>query len=484
MLLFITFYLLQSRLHFLPSSFTTSSHDLPALRSDSLSGCNIIPSSLSGFDISSPFSYNRRYIRTVQNDAHEKHASVQHIDADLLTKFVTIDNTASESKITLSNCSPIQLHVSSFDTRPVDGSELLVGVATTLKRLQEAVPHISQWASHTKLKLVISMEHDAAEARMVESELQNLYHLNIHIKITTGSWEDRYLGLVTLLNNERTPATRWIVLADDDTYFPSLQRLKTMLSAYDPNDPVYIGGLSESFLVFTRYKQVGMGGAGVFLSVTLVDELLSSWDQCLEIVKQQVRTPWKYGTDALIGRCITELTPTKLSIAPHLHQLDLLAHGRSQIADASGFYESGRDIVSLHHWRSWHRADVVGIHRVKTICGDACPLQRWQFRDNVILTNGFSVVQYPHLVPDLSKMEMTFFTEGAMADNPQGGNDKKGTWSEVGHSLTPTRPELIEGKDKKSYKLLDSKEYRDGVRQLYVNRGGQVDQVLDIIWLR
>ena len=115
----------------------------------------------------------------------------------------------------------------------------------------------------------------------------------------------------------------------------------------------------------------------------------------------------------------------------------------------AGFYEAGRRILSLHHWKSWHNVDIMAQGLVKFVCGDLCPLKRWRFRNRTVMTNGFSVVTYMgDTEPDLNKMEMTFVTEAGREER-----NRSSTWEELGHSLAPVRPELQEGKEKVSYRL-------------------------------
>jgi len=232
--------------------------------------------------------------------------------------------------------------------------------------------------------------------------------------------------------------------------------------------------LTESGMSLRTGQLTAVGGAGLILSITLAARLVELWPQCLALLRDPSNHSF-WGADVLVGRCITELTPAKLIIAPELHQLDLFG-------DPSGFYESGRRVVSLHHWKSWHHVDVVNLGRVKSVCGDTCLLKRWRFRDNAVLSNGYSAVQYPGKIPDLDKMELTFFTEAG-----RGEREKTNSWEELGHSLMPVRPALEEGKDKISYRLLDATEDQDMVRQIYVNRvegDEKEDRVFELFWLK
>lgn len=114
------------------------------------------------------------------------------------------------------------------------------------------------------------------------------------------------------------------------------------------------------------------------------------------------------------------------------------------------------------------------MHQVADVCGD-CFLQRWQFAEDTVLANGFSIAQYPkgHLKSDqensvdMSRMEETWDRE-----------------MNVVHSLGPARERLALEEEKVQYILVDSVPARGGVRQLYFHRGisGGIDTVLELFW--
>ena len=167
--------------------------------------------------------------------------------------------------------------------------------------------------------------------------------------------------------------------------------------------------------------------------------------------------------DVIIRDCIYAKTNTKLSLEPGLHQLDLEQ-------DVSGFYESGVLPLSIHHYKSWSRMQPEKMHLITEVCGE-CFLQRWQFTDNTILSNAYSVVQYHGGIDfDTELME--------------------GTWAHPNHefdfSIGPLRPAMTP-EEKVSWRFLDAEVTNDGaVKQLYVHRGkdGGEDKVLELLWTK
>jgi len=64
-------------------------------------------------------------------------------------------------------------------------------------------------------------------------------------------------------------------------------------------------------------------------------------------------------------------------------------------AHPEGLFESGRRMLTVHHWRTWFQVDVVRAAWVSGACGFECVFQRFVFpQQNMVLSNGFSLVEY------------------------------------------------------------------------------------------
>ena len=213
-----------------------------------------------------------------------------------------------------------------------------------------------------------------------------------------------------------------------------------------------------------RHLSLANRALGIFLSIPLVTALDPHTVEC----KNGLRSS---AGDITVMDCIYTHTSTKLTHIPDLHQTDM--HG-----DLSGFFESGRMHLSLHHWKegsvSGKGYPIDLMHLVSDICGE-CFLQRWQFGDDMVLSNGFSIATYPrghlrndhHLSMDMSKMEQTWNQD-----------------MNVIHSLGPIRERLALNIEKIQYILLDARNYEDGVSQLYWREGssGELDTILELFW--
>lgn len=321
---------------------------------------------------------------------------------------------------------------------------LLFGVATTYERLVSSKPQFAHWLSRSGSTLV-AVVIDAKEAGNKVDDLAIEYrNMGINLVIehpwnpSVGANEQHFTIVRDLLRHV-TPYTEWVAIIDDDTFFPSLYSLSQALNQYDPKLPAYLGGLSESFFAVEHHGVMAYGGAGVFLSVPLIAELDPAIDDCLN----EGDVPQG---DGLLRRCIYTRTKAKFTMVPGLQQIDLRG-------DLSGFYESGRLPLSLHHWKSWHDAAVDKMAKVSWFCG-GCFLQRWRVGDDTVFTNGYSIAVY----------------ENGTAEVPL--NEIEGTWDDIGNtewSLGPLRP-AVNTDAKKSYFLVDAEQVGNNLRQIYVHR--------------
>jgi len=118
----------------------------------------------------------------------------------------------------------------------------------------------------------------------------------------------------------------------------------------------------------------------------------------------------------------------------------------------------------MHHYKSWHHLKPDRMHAVASACGADCVLQRFQFKDNFIISNGWSVAQYPHGIDfDTAIVEGTFELPNAnhLAD--------------VLHlyAYGALRKSLSKTGRKKGWDLLDAREEGSGtVTQVYIKRRG------------
>ena len=387
-------------------------------------------------------------------------------------------NLAESQTLKIERClPPLELEVAHGAMVRVDASNMMFGLQTTIGRLKDTVQHLARWLPHTGARLyaVVIDSRDGKDVPADDNEMQALEKLMrdagieasvVHPLDPADSFAQRYFSIVKVLHDARNDKTQWMICIDDDTFYPSMNDLQNMLKAHDPRKPLYLGGLSEDWWAVNTYGLMAFGGAGIMLSAPMVNIIMDHYDECK-------RNPRTTAGDVTIMDCVYRFSPTKLTPITGLHQTDL--HG-----DLAGFYESGREMLSLHHWKGSSGASTLEMdkmHLVSDIC-DNCFLQRWQFPHGLVLSNGFSIASYP-------EAQLTLGGLSSVADNVDFGLMEE-TWSDgikVDHSLAPIRPKL-DKYQKVSYKLRDSVRVNGEdfgspgetvVRQIYVKEGGEAD---------
>jgi hypothetical protein len=350
-------------------------------------------------------------------------------------------------------CSPAVTIQAPLPVAPPNASHILFGVATTLGRLDESLPAFAHWAAGTDARIYALVDVEVgSEIKRVQQRAKDL---DVRLTIIQSDDErlDQYFSLLRVLLKHRDASTKWAVLIDDDTFFPSMRNLVDRLATYDASKPQYIGALTEDLAQLFSWGYIAYGGAGIFLSIPLLEQLDKVYDDCNSI---------KTTGDRRVAMCIYDHTTTKLTWDRDLYQLDLFG-------DASGFYESGRPLpLSVHHWKSWFQADMVGLGQVAAVCGDACLLHRWRLKDNWFLVNGFSMIKY-------SSTENVDLMEKTWEDSKYRGGD--------GHafSLGPFRQK---DEEKISFRLQNATRQGESVRQIYIHDlgDGKPPEVLEVVW--
>ncbi|POS83052.1 hypothetical protein EPUL_005504 [Erysiphe pulchra] len=462
---------------------------LQSTKNESINGCEENLDWLKSYQLSYPIKYVSRIISVVPS-FNSTRPSLTYADAPLFPEFSTVDLEKAKKLSTQKCLPPLRVEVTQHDSSNVEASNIIFGLQTTMARLKDTVKHLNRWLPNTDARLyAIVIENEGTRADNNEmAKLQQEFH-DLHMNVTLmhpvradDNFAQRYFSLVSIMYEARDAKTEWITCIDDDTFFPSLYDLKAMLATYDAKKPFYIGSLSEDWWAVKHYGFMAFGGAGIFLSLPIAEIIYKNRQSC----GHNLRTT---AGDITVMDCIYKFSTTKLTHIPALHQVDI--HG-----DVSGFYESGRDILSLHHWKegsAGYKLEMEKMHLVTSIC-DTCFLQRWQFSNDLLLTNGFSITVYPqgHLAHQENSIPVSL---GVRKINL---NAVESTWNDnldVLHSLAPTR-ERLSGDSKKTYRLLDSFLIHDDndkplVRQIYFLRGEEKengrregDSIISLIWRR
>ncbi|KAL2074034.1 hypothetical protein VTL71DRAFT_7812 [Oculimacula yallundae] len=419
-----------------------------------------------------------RTIRYVP-DAKER-KSITEIDQEL---FPT-----SFKNITISKAAPlpagkiIDLHIKQ-SPRPdqVDVSDMIFAASTTYSRFTDpSTSPIKEWTrwltdghgNSNGAGLILALFDTSSDdpksdidrsAENILKAAKTLQDIGINATVVASNKEldmaGRYVDLVQMMYNHPTrPNRKYLVLIDDDTFFPCIANFRKTLSAYNPNKPYYIGTFTEraDWLIKNR-APFAYGGGGIVLTAPSAKQIVEA--PCLA----KNNETGKYILDSdqgdrLLYNCLTVHSSLTLTYLPTLHQHD-------QFGDPSGIYESGQLLHSTHHYKSWHKASPANTHVVADACGEECVFQRFQFKDNYIISNGFSVAHYPAGIDfDPLQMEQTF---------DWGEHDPSEAGAEVVFSyyFGSLRKSLAKTGRKQSWEILGARKEGDGrVKQVYLKR--------------
>ena len=344
-LLCLSLFLLRLRSQYTPSPSLTQKQTPSQSSQSNQAGCSGNLTRLKDLEnVKFPIKYARRDIIVKSNSDLHRTALTQ-IDAPLLPDLQLVDLVNSPDQ-GLQQCSPpLILEVPRFPTQHANASHIIFGISTYMERMQDSLPHLQRSLANTSVQLIIlAIKHGEATPRKNEMAALESRMRSLGIEATVvgapknSLMQARYFSLVRLLYERRDSATQWIALLDDDTFLPSMHSLVNTLDSYDPSKEWYLGAMSEDWWSVMVYGMMSFGGGGTFLSLPLAAQIDAYHNTC-------VKETYANQGDIRLFECITSHTTTKLQPVPGLHQMDLGG-------DLSGFYESGRLPLSLHHWKT------------------------------------------------------------------------------------------------------------------------------------
>lgn len=419
------------------------------------------------YNLGNQIDYAKRFIRFHREDIPR--LSITKVDQKLFPKgleVIDIQNPPAKAQC----ISPLDVPVSNSGMpESVNASSFLFGISTTYARLTDPnIGPMKEWAhwltdgkGHSNGAGLILRLVDASDEEISDTQ-SLLISLGIDAKVQASDSQipmaKRYLSLLpALYGDDSCPNRKWLVMCDDDTFFPSMHRLVKRFATFDTSEPLYIGTLSEDVNNIQRHGSQAFGGAGVFFTIPLASQIAELFPQCSTPQKiEESNTGWGPQGDILLRKCIYENTEIRLTMLRDLHQLDIMG-------DPSGFYESGLAPLSLHHFKGgmWHQARPYAGVQIIHSCGEDCFLQRYQTKDNFIISNGYSIAHYPNGIDfNVNQMERTFKS----APDDFGWN--------LDFMLEPGRGSLNASGRKIAWELMEAFRDSDGVvTQIYIRKG-------------
>jgi hypothetical protein len=409
------------------------------------------------------FSYTRRTIRTKFYEGER--LDLTRVNETLFGPTYVLDKT-NLSSIKVNSLEELTLHVPLSPN--VDQTSMSFGMATDMSRLKEALPQVMHWLQNTSVQLHVLTPppNDYLDFQ------QQLRDIGLNITITTNemSFPKRYFSVLKTLYEYKTPNSKWLVYIDDDTFLPSLPYLISHFQKqHDHTEKKMIAAISNNINQVKNFGLIPFGGGGIFISVPLAEELLrpETFSRCLNTSLNQ--------GDQIVNDCLNNYSKIRPTWDLGLNQMDMNG-------DVSGYFESGRRMLTMHHWKTWFSVDVPGISNISTACGHECIFQRWQFDDNVVLSNGYSIQKYLQGISGEAGMKSEEGIDLDAVERTWGGNNDQ--WK---HHMGPLREPLKKGL-KIQYLMKETilDESEKGMRQVYVNFAGEeggIDSVVELIWL-
>ncbi|KAK4462633.1 hypothetical protein QBC42DRAFT_224493 [Cladorrhinum samala] len=447
------------------------------------------------YKLQEKFEYTKRYIQVARQPIRRK--SMTNLKQPFLVddSLKIVDVTKNYEPETCPEPLVAPVSQSAFPTT-VNASEFMFGVSTTYKRFTDTrTSPVNEWTywltdgqGHSNGGKLILMLLDASDDEIDDARDQlNAVGIDVDVYRSDPSliMAVRYLTLVpTMYKHPERRSKKWLVVCDDDTYFPSFHALAARFEQYDSIAAMYIGTFSEDVNNIQRHGSQAFGGAGVFLSVSTAKLVSDMYSDCKTDQKiKESNSGWGPQGDILLRKCIYENSDVKLTLLNDLWQLDLYG-------DPSGFYESGIKPLSLHHYRGggWHVAHPWHYTKIAYLCGEDCTLQRFRTLDDFVISNGFSVAYYPQGLDsiDFNQFEATFHA----APQDHGWN--------MDFKMGPQRPSLHKTGKKLSWDLQEANlSEEDGtLSQVYVRRADDWrwknsdgsamagrDGVVELVWL-
>jgi hypothetical protein len=416
-------------------------------------------------------------------------------DKFLTTDFNYVKITEEDLKLRVQGSIRLRVHKS---PRPaeIDASALLVGISTTYSRVLHSdwalVRDWQRWltdgkgASNGATLFLTLYRADPSEAEFIETQLRKVGMDAVVIAVgdklgPLARHRDLVERMVSNLEEvqQHRPTKQYLILADDDMFFPNPKLLLERLAKYDHTKDHYIGMPSErlDWMKDNRTLET-YGGGAVALTPPLAQRVARMNCPAGQhgVGDDLAASRWDYA----LYKCITAQTRLNLYVMPSFYNpkdADLVGTEATTLNEG---YGSGGQPLTLHQFRAFHRFEAGRGHEITSICGEECFLQRFRFTDRWILVAGFTISYYPETVDAIPlEQSRNLLTQ------------KHGTdvWrADIGERLVIDAPppdpdtKVVHWKGaKKTWRLLDSQIRENGeIWQAYLKRRSGENSFSDV----
>lgn len=334
---------------------------------------NVLPSD---YNYTDSIRFARRYIRTEFAASERIQTTTLHqsLFPAGLQSFSSRDTDAAlapDSACDVPLVLPVRRSPLSGNT---DLSSFIFGVSTEYKRLIDSIPTFKRWLTHEGKsnggRLVVLLDYESSDAATMGAAARALKDAAIPYTLHSAPKDDdmplRYFSLVPRLYeeyNSSSNATKpdWLVIIDDDTFFPRPSALRTILANYVSQEPRWLGSFDEFIALRGRLRKLTIGGAGVFINPAFAEHIIPFMPYCRKEDRKVT------AGDAKLANCAYRhsdaLEPWNL---PGLHQLDMQG-------DTSGFY--GESPCSSFHPEA---SFLSLLHRALEVETDGALCRKWK----------------------------------------------------------------------------------------------------------
>ncbi|KAM0563196.1 hypothetical protein ACHAPJ_000912 [Fusarium lateritium] len=354
--------------------------------------------------LSDQTSWTAWKVRVSEQDS--EWTSVTNIDADFHSNQPRVIDTKDPERRNLVARQELNLPILG-GPRPgqIDASDFLFAISTSFDRVvRDDYAVAKDWArwmtggnehgNGASFLLVLDQGHYQQAKKL--NEVLNGFGIDAHVTISEGqvSPARRYFNMIEAAKKhsatlaQKGQMKKWYGILDEEIFLPNLSYLQERLFAYNSGKELYVGlpsergdwAIGEGFM--TTY-----GGGAIFLTRPAVSRIPQ-----LPCFKDSSDNPAsKQRWDSLLQDCLTKNTKMKMHILPSFYS----PKDNDDYSSHLDSYETGIQPLALHDYEERHQLTPSQAHLVTDVCGEACFLQRYRFRDNWVLVNGYTITEYP-----------------------------------------------------------------------------------------
>ncbi|KAF5677596.1 hypothetical protein FHETE_1647 [Fusarium heterosporum] len=434
--------------------------------------------------LSNQTSWTAWKVRVSEQDS--EWTSITNIDADFHSNQPRVIDTKDPVRRNLVARQELNLPVMK-GPRPgqIDASEFVFAISTSFDRVaRDDYAVVRDWArwmtggnqhgNGANFMLVLDQGH-YKQAKKLTEVLQS-FGIDAQVTISEGQMSPvkRYFNMIEAVKTysatlaQKGQIKKWYGILDEDIFLPNLSHLQQRLFAYKSDKELYVGLPSErgDWAIGGDYMTT-YGGGAIFLTQPAVSRIPQL--PCFDGVSDDALLKMRW--DNHLQDCLAKNTKMKMHILPSFYS----NNNNDDYASHLDSYETGIQPFALHDSQGRHHLTPSQAHLVTDVCGEACFLQRYRFRDNWVLVNGYSITEYPDGIH--------------VSDMPRSTAGKSSNAHRTVIGPVKLKDDKLDRKmlfwtgRRNTWKLMDSVTTPDGdVWQAYVKRGALDEPALRKRW--